>query len=281
MPHPTPWIGFERLVSLLRDEVIAVLSGAGVSTESGIPDYRGPQTRDRDHDPIRYQEFVGSSDVRAHYWARSAIGWPAFASAHPNAGHHALARLEDAGHVGGIITQNVDGLHQAAGSSRVVELHGSLFDVRCLDCGALASRRRLQRRLHRLNPAWSDRAADVAPDGDAQIPRAATHGFCVPSCAQCGGVLKPDVVFFGENTDPARVDAAWGVLRDAEALLVVGSSLTVYSGFRFVRAAAQNHTPIGIVNLGATRGTPHAAVQVEGKTGNVLPSLADAVLSSD
>lgn len=280
MPHPTPWIGFEDLISLLRGRPIAVLSGAGISTESGIPDYRGPETRDRDHDPIRYQAFVSSSAVRSHYWARSAIGWPTFASAQPNDGHRALARLEDAGPIEGIITQNVDGLHQAAGSSHVVELHGSLSEVECLDCEALVSRQHLQRRLNRLNPHWTDRAAEINPDGDAQLPRSATRGFCVPSCPNCGGVLKPHVVFFGENADPARVDAAWNVLREAEVLLVLGSSLTVYSGYRFVRTAAQNDVPIGIVNLGDTRGTPHATVHLEGRTGVVLPPVADALLPS-
>lgn len=279
MPHPTPWIGFEKLVSLLRRGPVAVLSGAGVSTESGIPDYRGPDTRDQDHDPIQYGEFVGSAAVRSHYWARSTIGWPTFASAEPNDGHRALARLEATDQVAGIITQNVDRLHQDAGSRRVVELHGSLSEVQCLDCGAITSRWQLQERLTTLNPGWPDRAAEAAPDGDAQLPRSATRGFRVPSCSSCGGVLKPNVVFFGENAAPERVAAAWDVLDDAAVLLVMGSSLAVYSGFRFVREAAQNEMPIGIVNLGDTRGTAHATVQVEGSTGLVLPCIADALCS--
>lgn len=280
MPHPTPWIGFEQLVSLLRQGPAAVLSGAGISTESGIPDYRGPDTQDRDHDPIRYQEFVDSAEVRAHYWARSAIGWPTFASAEPNEGHQALAQLEIADRVVGVITQNVDHLHQEAGSRRVVELHGRLSEVQCLECGRTTSRGHLQERLHSLNPKWPDRAADMAPDGDAQLPRSATRGFQVPSCLVCGGILKPNVVFFGENAAPEQVEAAWNVLRDASALLVVGSSLTVYSGYRFVRTAAQNDMPIGIVNLGETRGTPHAHVQVDAPTGVVLPRVAEALCSS-
>ena len=279
MPHPTPWIGFEQLVSLLHRGPAAVLSGAGMSTESGIPDYRGPDTRNRDHTPIQYQEFIGSAQVREHYWARSAIGWPTFASAAPNEGHRALARLEAADRVAGVITQNVDRLHQDAGSSRVVELHGSLSEVRCLECGSITSRWQLQERLTTLNPGWLDRAANAAPDGDAHLPRAATQGFRVPSCAACGGVLKPNVVFFGENAAPDQVEAAWNVLRDASVLLVVGTSLTVYSGYRFVHTAAQNDTPIGIVNLGDTRGTPHASVQVDGRTGVVLPRIADALCS--
>jgi NAD-dependent SIR2 family protein deacetylase len=277
MPHPSPWIGFEDLLALLRGRAVTVLSGAGVSTESGIPDYRGPETRDQDRSPIRYGEFVESERARRHYWARSALGWPSFDAATPNAGHRALAALEDAGRVTGVITQNVDRLHQAAGSRRVVELHGALAEVVCLDCGALTSRGALQSRLLSLNPGWTDRAAGRAPDGDADLPRAATRDFCVPSCRACGGVLKPNVVFFGENTAAGRVEAAWTLLDEAEALLVVGSSLTVYSGYRFVRGADHAGQPIGIVNLGATRGTPQASVHVDGRTGEVLPRLHAAL----
>ena len=280
MPHPTPWIGFEQLVSVCHHRSIAVLSGAGISTESGIPDYRGPDTQDRDHRPIRYQEFVRSAAAREHYWARSTLGWPTFASAHPNDGHRALARLEAADQVTGIITQNVDGLHQSAGSTRVIELHGTLSDVCCLNCGARSDRWALQERLRSLNPGWPDRAATLAPDGDADLPRSATQGFRVPECRSCGGILKPDVVFFGENASPLRVEAAWALLDDAEALLVVGSSLTVYSGYRFVRAAAEREVPIAIVNLGDTRGAPHAQVHVEGATGHVLPKLREALLTT-
>jgi NAD-dependent SIR2 family protein deacetylase len=277
MPHPTPWIGFSALADLLRDRSVAVLSGAGISTESGIPDYRGPETKKNDHTPIRYREFVEEPAMRRHYWARSAVGWPTFDAAAPNDGHRALARLEAAGRVRGIITQNVDRLHQAAGSSRVVELHGTLSEVVCLDCGACSSRHALQDRLLSLNPGWSQEAGAVAPDGDATLPRSATRSFRVPNCRACGGVLKPKVVFFGEDTAPGPVERAWALLDEADALLVVGSSLTVYSGFRFVRGAAQADQPIGIVNLGETRGDPLAAVCVEGRTGAVLPKLAAAV----
>jgi NAD-dependent SIR2 family protein deacetylase len=277
VPHPAPWIGFEDLRALLRDRTVAVLSGAGLSTESGIPDYRGPDTRDRDRTPIRYQAFVESERTRRHYWARSALGWPAFDAAAPNAGHRALAALEAAGRVVGVITQNVDRLHQAAGSERVVELHGALAEVICLDCGTLSERRALQARLLEQNPDWADRAAALAPDGDADLPRSATRHFRVPACRACGGPLKPNVVFFGENAPSARVEAAWATLRAADALLVVGSSLTVYSGYRFVRGADEAGQPIGIVNLGATRGTPHARVHVDGRTGAVLPQLVAAL----
>ncbi|PQJ33554.1 NAD-dependent deacetylase [Salinibacter sp. 10B] len=277
MPHPAPWIGFESLTRLFRNRSVAVLSGAGVSTESGIPDYRGPETKNTDHTPIQYREFLEEPETRRHYWARSAVGWPTFDAASPNEGHRALAALEAAGLVTGIITQNVDRLHQAAGSERVVELHGALAEVRCLNCGALSSRRTLQERLTQLNPGWSARAADLAPDGDANLPRSATRSFRVPDCRSCGGILKPHVVFFGENAASDRVEEAWSLLAASDALLVAGSSLTVYSGFRFVRQAAQTDRPVGIVNLGETRGTPLASVHVDGKTGEVLPQLVNAL----
>jgi NAD-dependent SIR2 family protein deacetylase len=277
MPHPTPWLEFEALVDLLRDRQTVVLSGAGVSTESGIPDYRGPNTRDKEREPIRHDAFVGDAGKRQHYWARSAIGWPSFREAVPNAGHRALARLEEAGHIRGIITQNVDRLHQKAGSSRVVELHGALADVRCLSCRQTVSREAVQETLLDANPGWTDRAAAVAPDGDADLPRSVTRDFSVPACSSCDGVLKPDVVFFGGRVPAERVDAAWSLLGEADVLLVTGSSLTVYSGYRFVRHAAETGRPVGIVNLGNTRGDDLAQVHVEGRTGAVLPALSDAL----
>mgnify|MGYP006430068065 CR=1 FL=1 len=277
MPHPTPWLGFDALVDLLRGQSIVVLSGAGVSTESGIPDYRGPDTRSKDRTPIQHDEFVGNADTRRHYWARSAIGWPSFQAAAPNAGHHALAHLEAARAVRGIITQNVDRLHQQGGSTRVVELHGALAEVRCLACERVTARSAVQERLLDANPGWTDRAAAVAPDGDADLPRSATHAFTVPDCDACGGVLKPNVVFFGGSVPSGRVDAAWSLLQEADTLLVVGSSLTVYSGYRFVRGAHDAGQPIGIVNLGPTRGDALAQVQVDEKTGTLLPALAAAL----
>lgn len=284
MPHPTPWIDFEPLVGLLRRRSVVVLSGAGVSTESGIPDYRGPTTRTKNRSPVQYREFVGDADHRRHYWARSAVGWPDFRTKTPNAGHRALAALEEAGIVRGIITQNVDRLHQSAGSERVVELHGALAEVTCLDCGALSSRDVYQERLLAANPGWlTDDASDapeMAPDGDAELSWTTTARFDVPACTRCGGVLKPHVVFFGENVPTPRVETAWSMLSDADVLLVTGSSLTVYSGFRFVRGAAKARQPVGIVNLGPTRGDDLAAVHVDGKTGEVLPALADALIGT-
>jgi NAD+-dependent protein deacetylase sirtuin 4 len=276
------------LLDLLRDRRVVALVGAGCSTESGIPDYRGPQSRLRGRKPMQYQEFVGSAAGRARYWARSAIGWRRVADALPNAAHDALARLEAGGVVHGVITQNVDGLHQAAGSRRIVELHGSLASVRCLACDRAVARAEFQQRLVALNRAWSDetagfgaRDAAAAPDGDAELPAAAYARFQVPPCDACGGVLKPDVVFFGENVPKARVDAAWALFAAADVLLVVGSSLTVFSGRRFVYGAQKAGVPIAIVNLGPTRADDCAALKVEAPVGTVLPRLAEALLPGD
>ena len=268
---------FRDLVDLLRGRRIVVLSGAGCSTESGIPDYRGPETRHTERTPIRYNQFVGSAAMRRHYWARSAIGWSSFAAAEPNDGHRALASLEASGQVRGIITQNVDRLHHAAGSTRVVELHGALEEVVCLACRAIEHRPAFQQRLLALNPGWTDRDGAIAPDGDAELSREATRSFAVPACCRCEGVLKPNVIFFGENVPAPWVDDAWALLNEGDALLVVGSSLTVYSGYRFVRRAAERRHPIGIVNLGETRGDDLADVRVDAKTGDVLPRLAHAL----
>jgi NAD-dependent SIR2 family protein deacetylase len=266
-----------RLGDVLRGRKIVVLTGAGCSTESGIPDYRGPETRRTERNPIRYRAFVSDARARQHYWARSAIGWPTFAAATPNAGHSALAHLEAVGRVRGVITQNVDGLHQDAGSVRVTELHGALDEVRCLRCGRIEARDRLQTRLLEANPGWTDHAAAVAPDGDADLGPGATDAFAVPACTSCGGVLKPNVVFFGESVPEASVAEAWALMDEAEALLVAGSSLAVFSGFRFVRWAAAEGLPIGIVNLGPTRGDDLATVRVNGRTGAVLPRLVRAL----
>lgn len=269
----------DALHELLAGRRTVVLTGAGCSTESGIPDYRGPEGIRRTRQPMKYQEFVGSEAARTRYWARSTIGWPRFTAARPNPAHYALARLEDAGVVPGIITQNVDGLHQAAGSRRVVELHGSLAVVRCLDCGAEVSRGEYQSRLLALNTGWLEAlnggTAELAPDGDAELPAWAESNFRVAPCESCGGTLKPDVVFFGENVPPPRLEDAWRLFSEAEALLVVGSSLTVYSGRRFIYRAQQLGVPIGIVNLGPTRGDEVAAVKIEGRVGEVLPRLVE------
>lgn len=276
MPHD-----LDTLTNLLRGRRVVALSGAGISTESGIPDYRGPETRRRATNPIQYNAFAGDEAARRRYWSRSLVGWPRTAAARPNAGHRALARLEAAGCLRGVITQNVDSLHQAAGARRVVDLHGDLGTVRCLGCDGCTSRTAMQRRLRTANPDWHAEAARLTPDGDADLKGAAPEaGFRVPACTACGGILKPDVVFFGEHVPAARTQAAWALFEEAEALLVVGSSLTVYSGYRFVLRAAKTGVPVGIVNLGPTRGDDAAAVRLNARLGDALPALAERLLAA-
>jgi len=272
-----PYIDIVELADLLGKRQTALLTGAGMSTESGIPDYRGPSSGRTARQPMRYQEFVNSAGARQRYWSRSTLGWPRMSSARPNDAHRAVAALQAMGHVTGVITQNVDGLHQAAGSSHVLELHGALSRVLCLDCGTVEARGHLQERLVAANPAWYRRSAELAPDGDVDLPEAVSKEFVVLPCQRCGGVLKPDVVFFGENVPAARVEAAYSVTDRAEALLVAGSSLAVYSGLRFVKRAVEAGKPVGIVNLGPTRGDELAALRVEGRLGDVLPQLVDAL----
>ena len=252
-----------------------MLSGAGISTDSGIPDYRGPESSKKPRNPMRYQQFIGSSAARQRYWARSFRGWLPVQRAQPNAGHKALARLETTGNLTGVLTQNVDGLHQAAGSQEVLELHGSLARVRCLACGQLETRSRVQRRMAHLNPELEAQSVVFAPDGDADVTQKLISGFEVPSCLRCRGTLKPDVVFFGENVPKERVVRAWELFDDAEVLLVVGSSLTVFSGYRFVARAAKEGKPVAIVNQGQTRGDACATVRVNAPLGEVLPQLVE------
>lgn len=273
----------ERLTELVgASKRLVVLTGAGCSTESGIPDYRSPGGAWTRHKPIYYSAFVRSAEVRRFYWARSYRGWPRFDGARPNAAHLALARLEQGGRVHQLITQNVDDLHQEAGSRAVVQLHGRNRVVVCLDCGGELPREQVQERLAALNAGWLAEArgdglhadeADFAPDGDADVARDAVNGFTVPECDRCGGVLKPAVVFFGESVPPPKVSYAMGRVDEADALLVVGSSLTVWSGFRFVRRAADRGVPIAIVNIGPTRGDDLAAVKVEASCGEVLTAV--------
>jgi NAD-dependent deacetylase sirtuin 4 len=265
------------LARLLRGRRIVVLTGAGCSTESGIPDYRGPGTRARARNPIQHMEFLSRPEVRARYWARSLIGWPRFSQSRPNAAHHALAALERGGHVLGLITQNVDRLHHAAGSTRVIELHGALAEVRCLSCGQRESRAELQERLLALNPGFMEQQVELRPDGDAELPLEAVRSFRVADCTSCGGAMKPDVVFFGDNVPRPTVDAAFAMLEEGDALLVVGSSLAVFSGYRFVLRASERHMPIAMINIGESRGDELADVRVEARAGEVLPQLAEAL----
>ncbi len=267
----------EALVDLLQDRRLLVLTGAGCSTESGIPDYRGPNAPRRSRAPIQFREFMGSARARQRYWARSTLGWPAFSRAEPNAAHRAIAELERAGRVIALITQNVDRLHHKAGSRSVIELHGALADVKCLGCGQLEPRTALQARLQGANPGWLEVAAELAADGDAELPADLTSAFRVVSCESCNGLLKPNVVFFGENVARALVERAYAEVEAAEALLVVGSSLTVFSGFRFVKRAAERARPVAIVNLGVSRGDALARVRVEARAAEFLPALAAAL----
>jgi NAD-dependent SIR2 family protein deacetylase len=257
----------EEVVGSLRATGFVALTGAGMSTDSGIPDYRGPRSVNRT--PMSYQEFVQGPDAQQRYWARAHLGWARMGTAVPNAGHRALAQLEADGLCSGVITQNVDGLHEAAGSRALVALHGRIADVVCLDCRHRTSRDALRREMDRLNPEWlaRHRSAPVRPDGDVELDD--TEAFVVPRCP-CGGPLKPDVVFFGENVPKPRVQRCYDMVDAAPALLVLGSSLTVMSGLRFVRYAAKNGKAVVIVNRGATRGDDLAASTLHHGTSEFL-----------
>ena len=270
-----------KLAELIELGEVAVLSGAGLSTESGIPDYRGPTGRSRPATPMTFGEFTGSARARQRYWARSHIGWRAIANARPNDGHRAVAALQRAGYLAGVITQNVDGLHQEAGARGVIELHGSLDRVSCLNCGARSLRTELDARLHQANSGWRERFAGtgaIKPDGDVDLDEglsAAIGEFRVVDCLACdSGPLKPDVVFFGENVPPDRVAASYQLVAGSRLVLVLGSSLTVASGFRFVRRSAADGIPVAIVNQGATRGDPLATLRLDAPLGTTLTRLA-------
>jgi NAD-dependent SIR2 family protein deacetylase len=264
---------FGTLADVVAAGGVLILSGAGLSTESGIPDYRGPTGLARRATPMTYQTFTGSAGARRRYWARSYIGWRHVARAAPNQGHRAVAELGRLGLLAGIITQNVDGLHQAAGASGVTELHGSLHRVTCLSCGQRTPRTDLDRRLAEANADWDEAAALINPDGDAVLDDAATETFRVVDCRACRGVLKPDVVFFGENVPPERARACYAMVERASSLVVLGSSLTVMSGLRYVRHAAKLDLPVVIVNQGSTRGDAHATATLDAPLGQVLTAL--------
>ena len=273
---------FGTLVDLVTSGRLLVLSGAGLSTESGIPDYRGPTGLARRAQPMTYQVFTGSAAARRRYWARSYLGWRHIARAAPNDGHRAVAELSRRGLLTGIITQNVDGLHQAAGpvvgGAGVTELHGSLHRVLCLSCGQRTARTELERRLEAANPGWDARlATSVNPDGDAVLDDEATESFQVVDCSACDGVLKPDVVFFGENVPRPRAEACYTMVERSQALVVLGSSLTVMSGFRYVRHAAGLERPVVIVNQGATRGDGYATATLDAPLGRTLTELVAAL----
>ncbi|MGE2723838.1 NAD-dependent protein deacetylase [Mycolicibacterium pulveris] len=267
------------LVALLRGRRLAVLTGAGMSTDSGIPDYRGPDSPPSN--PMTIGQFTCDPAFRQRYWARNHLGWRHMDATQPNAGHRALAQLEQAGVVRGLITQNVDLLHTKAGSRAVVNLHGSYAQVICLNCGHRMSRAALAELLEAANPGFARRAQRlggiaVAPDADAVVDD--TASFRVVDCMRCGGMLKPDIVYFGENVPKDRVAQAFSMVNDADALLVAGSSLTVYSGYRFVRRAATAGIPVAIVNRGPTRGDELATIKVDSGCSETLTLLADELI---
>lgn len=263
-------------VDVLAGKRLAVLTGAGLSTDSGIPDYRGPNSVPRS--PMTYQQFVGDDALRRRYWARNHVGWHHLRRADPNDGHRSLARMERRGLLTGLITQNVDRLHSVAGSTNVVDLHGTYDRVVCLDCRSSFSRGEIARLLERLNPGYLERAGDagdVAPDADADVDD--TFDFRVAPCPVCGGMLKPDFVYFGENVPKDRVEVSYAMVDDAGALLVAGSSLTVMSGLRFVRHAAKHSKPVVIINRGKTRGDEFAAIKLEVGVSEALLYLSEAL----
>ena len=265
----------DDLAALLADGDVVTLSGAGLSTDSGIPDYRGATGSLRRHTPMTYQTFLRDPRGRHRYWARSFVGWRQIRGARPNPGHRAVAELQAAGLVGAVVTQNVDGLHQAGGARDVVELHGGLDRTVCLACGDVAGRAELDERLRAANPTFGPRVDEVNPDGDAELPDELLDGFVMVDCLACGGgPLKPDVVFFGETVPRDRVDRCFDLVDGAGSLLVLGSSLTVMSGYRFVLRAAKLGIPVAIVNVGPTRGDAKADLRVDAPLGAVLPELA-------
>ena len=277
----------DALATLVGAGQCVLLTGAGMSTDSGIPDYRGPSSARRRHAPMTYAAFTSDPAARHRYWARGHVGWPRIAGARPNAGHHAVAALDRAGLLRGVVTQNVDRLHQGAGTTGVVDLHGTLARVLCLGCRTGLDRDDVAERLHAANPAFdaavsaratAGTAGGVNPDGDVALPDDLLDRFTMIACPVCGdGPLKPDVVFFGESVPRDRVTACFDLVAGARSLVVLGSSLTVMSGLRFVRAAARDGVPVGVVTSGATRAEDLAGVRLDSPLGTVLPALVHAL----
>ena len=256
-----------------RHSRLFVLTGAGCSTASGIPDYRDADGEWKRGSPIMLQDFLAHEDWRKRYWARSLVGWQRMHAAQPNAAHRGLMALEERGRVAELVTQNVDGLHQAAGSRSVIDLHGRVDVVRCMRCERRVPRAVVQEQLARHNPGFAELVARPAPDGDSELDATDVTSFAVPGCEACGGVLKPDVVFFGERVPPDRVRRAFAALAKADAMLVVGSSLMVYSGYRFVKAMADSGKPIAAVNLGRTRADNLVTLKVSARCADALAFL--------
>ena len=274
-----PEAKIERLAGWLAARSrVAAITGAGVSTGSGIPDYRDGDGNWKRAQPVQYRDFVESDAVRRRYWSRSFMGWPMFAAARPSAAHVALAQLEQAGHVARIVTQNVDRLHQRAGSQRVIDLHGRLDVVRCLSCNNRTDRGAFQHRLREANADWGTSTARIAPDGDADLEGVDFNSFVVPACEVCGGVLKPDVVFYGESVPREITASALAAVESADGVLVAGSSLMVWSSFRLVRAAAARGTPVVAVNRGRTRADDLFEFKIDAECGEVLTAAIGMVL---
>ena len=277
--HPSDIAALDQF--LHRHRRVLVLTGAGLSTASGIPDYRDKDGVRRGRTPIQGPDFRRDPAVRRRYWARSMAGWPTLAQAHPNPGHHALGQLEQAGRISALITQNVDGLHQRAGSRNLIELHGNIHGVLCLDCRSVHPRAAIQQWLVQANPVLAAAAADAGgevvpearPDGDAEVELDALEAFHVPSCDHCGGTLQPDVIFFGDNIPAQRTAAALELMAQADALLVVGSSLMVFSGYRFCKLAAEAGKPIAAVNMGKTRADELIGLKIAASAEQLLPRL--------
>ena len=259
-----------------RSRNLLVLTGAGISTASGSPGYRDAEGNWQRKPPVTHQDFTGSATVRKRYWARSMLGWPMMQGARPNQAHTALATLEKHGRIEHLVTQNVDGLHSAAGSMRVIELHGRLREVRCTQCGTLSTRAAMQVRLESLNPTYLDGDASVAPDGDADL-ETDFEAFNVPGCPVCDGVLKPDVVFYGDNVPKPRADAAMAAITDADAILVVGSTLMVRSSYKLCEAAHTAGKPIAAINIGRTRADPLLSLKLQADCGSTLAALTAAL----
>lgn len=280
LPELKPATDTEELVRFIRKHsCLTVLTGAGCSTDSGIPEYRDDDGNWKHRQPMQFAEFVNDEMKRRRYWAQSFAGWKRISTARPNPAHRAIAKLERAGFVACVITQNVDNLHRAAGSRNVIDLHGILRHTRCLDCGMQGSRADYQNRLQESNPGWSTATTAIAPDGDARISNEDFRSFNVPGCIRCNGVVKPDVVFFGEAIPGSRASTAKRFLEQSDALLVVGSSLMVFSGYRFVRLASETDKPIAIVNRGTTRADALATHKMSANCAEILPRVVRQLAS--
>ncbi|KAL5278911.1 SIRT4 family protein [Megaselia abdita] len=272
---------YDKDIKLLEDFLISkpnilVLTGAGISTESGIPDYRsegvGLYAR-TNHKPIQHIEFLRSGPTRQRYWARNFVGWPKFSSTKPNDTHIALARFQSEGRIQGIVTQNVDKLHTKAGAKDVIELHGSGYKVICLNCDYSVDRHEFQEELNSLNPEFKDAPDMIRPDGDVDIPQDYIENFKIPPCPKCGFHLKPEIVFFGDNVPRERHRIIAEMINKSDGLLVVGSSLLVFSGYRMVLQTKELNLPVALVNIGATRADPLADIKLDAKCGDVIPKL--------